>query len=197
MEDFRTRAQALGKGGCGDRLYHEFLDVDVVVSVFAAIENVHHGHWHAEVRGAVDVSNMLVQRNALGLGCRLRSGEGHRQNRVGSELGLVVGTVGVDHGLVQIALGRGVAAQQQVTDGAIHMSNRIQHAFAQVAARIAVPQFQCLSRSCGRAGGGTGRTDLPTLEGDFGHNGRVPAGIHHLEGLNVCDVTHRGVLRIF
>lgn len=48
VEYFRTDAHRFFQGFRANRLNHEFLNVDVVVSVLAAVDDVHHRQWHGE-----------------------------------------------------------------------------------------------------------------------------------------------------
>ncbi len=85
VEHFCTAAKSLGKGCSSHWLDHEFLDVDVVVGVFAAVNDVHHRQGHRKLPcGAVKYSNVLIQRNASLGGRGLGGCEGYSQHRVGA-----------------------------------------------------------------------------------------------------------------
>src|SRR5690606_34933216 len=136
MEDLGAHAQCVGKGLGAYRLNHEFLDVDVVVGVFAAVDDVHHRHRHGvDARGAVQIGDVHIQRHALGLGGSLGGSQGDGQDGVGAELGFVLGTVEVDHRAVEGLLVQRAFAQQQVTDRAVDVGHGLQNAFAQVTDR--------------------------------------------------------------
>ena len=85
--------QRLGEAGRADRHDHELLEVDVVVGVGAAVEDVHHRHRQHVGVGAADVA---VQRQAELVGRGLGHGQRHAEDGVGAEAGLVVGAVEVD-----------------------------------------------------------------------------------------------------
>ena len=65
---------------------HEFLEVDLVVGVLAAVDDVGHRHGQDAGVGAADVA---VERQAVGGGGRLGGGQADAQDRVGAELPLV------------------------------------------------------------------------------------------------------------
>ena len=88
--DLGAPAQALGKARSTHGHDHELLEVDVVVGVHAAVEDVHHGRGQ---QMGVDTAQVLVQRQARRLGCGAGNGQRHAQNGVGAELGLVGRTV--------------------------------------------------------------------------------------------------------
>ena len=97
MEDFRTHAQALAEGLRTDRHDHEFLEVDGVVSMNAAIDDVHHRNGkHA--RGST--TDVAIERQARSIGSRLGSGKRHPEDGVGAEARLVGRAVEFDHRLV-------------------------------------------------------------------------------------------------
>src|SRR5215467_10947110 len=65
VKGFRGRAQSFSKAGraCGSN--HEFLKINVVVSMLAAVQNVQHGHWNGVAGIGVE---MCVERELL-FGC--------------------------------------------------------------------------------------------------------------------------------
>ena len=69
----------------------------------AAVEDIHHGRGQ---QMSVDAAQVLVQRQARRLGSGAGDGQRHAQDGVGTELGLVGGTVrgnqcGIDGALVE------------------------------------------------------------------------------------------------
>ena len=90
----RPPAQRLGERRGADRHDHELLEVDVVVRVRAAVEDVHHRHRAARARRCRRRSG-----RAAGRARRPRPSPppGHAEDGVGAERALVVGAVEVDH----------------------------------------------------------------------------------------------------
>ena len=101
-------AQRLGERGGADRHDHELLQVDVVVGVRAAVEDVHHRHGQ---HVGVDAADVAVQRQLELVGRGLGHGQRHAEDGVGAEPGLVVGAVEVDQHPVDVALIEGVEAR--------------------------------------------------------------------------------------
>ena len=56
MEDLGAAAQRFGEGLRPDRHHHELLEVDRIVGVGAAVEDVHHRHRQQGRAGAADVA---------------------------------------------------------------------------------------------------------------------------------------------
>ncbi len=191
MEDLGTHAQRVGEGLGSDRLDHELLDVDVVVCVFAAVDDVHHRHRHRILaRGAIEVGDVRIQRHALGLGSGLGSRQGHGEDRVGAELGLVLSTVELDHRVVQgLLIGR-ILAQQQIANRPVDVAHGLQHALAQVAALVAIAQFQSLARTGGCTGRRAGAADDAVIEDHIGFHGGVATGVENFTPLDVDDLCH-------
>ena len=184
VEHLGAAAQGFAESGSADRHDHEFLDVQAVVGVLAAVDDVHHRHRHLHRAHAAEVA---VERQAGFLGSRL--GDGHRdgQDGVGAEARLVVGTVEIDHGLIDERLLLGVEADDGFGNLGIDVLDRLQHALAEKAAGIAVAQFDGFART----GGGTGRHGGPThdaaLQQHIGFNGGIATGIENLSCNNIND----------
>ncbi len=111
VENFRTAAQRFRKGFGADRHDHEFLEVDRVVGVHAAVDDVHHRHRQGPRRGAADIA---IQRHVAGLGGGLGDRERHAENGIGAKTLLIGRTVQSDHGLVDLDLLLGVHAADRV-----------------------------------------------------------------------------------
>ena len=141
VKNLRPGAQRLGEGFGAERHDHEFLEVDRVVGVHAAIDDVHHRHRQDPRRGAADIA---VERQLVRGGRRLGDGERHAENGVGAEPALVGGAVERDHGLVDLDLGLGVHAAQGVENLAVDGLDRLAHALAEIALFIAVAQLDGL-----------------------------------------------------
>ena len=143
MEHFRTHAYCFFQGRRANRLNHEFLDVDVVVSVLTAVDDVHHRNRHGVfARSAVQFSDVRVQRQAFGrsscFGVRQRNG----QDSVRTEVRFVFSTVQVDHDLVDASLIFSIFAQDCLSDRAVYRSNSFGYAFTQETGFVAIAQFQ-------------------------------------------------------
>ena len=85
-------AQRLAERRRADRHDHELLQVDVVVGVRAAVEDVHHRHRQ---HVGVDAAEVAVERQLELVGRGLGHGQRHAEDGVGAEPGLVVGAVEV------------------------------------------------------------------------------------------------------
>ena len=124
VEDLDADPQALREARRAGRDDHELLEVDRVVGVGAAVEDVHHRHrQHGRLAAAVELGQIAVERLA-GVG---RGGLRHRQrdaeDRVGAEPALVRGAVELDHRPVQGAL-LGPRALQGGGDLAVDVRDR-------------------------------------------------------------------------
>ena len=104
-----------------DRHDHELLQVDVVVGVHAAVDDVHHRHrQHVGVRAA----DVAVQRQLELGGGGLGDGQRHAEDGVGAEPGLVVRAVEGDELAVDEPLVEGVEAVDGVGDLAVDVARR-------------------------------------------------------------------------
>ena len=114
---------------------HELLKVHVVVRVDAAVQHVHHRHGQGV---AVCAAQVLVQRQVRARGRRTCHGKRRAQDGVGAQAALVGGAVCCDHRAVNSALVRGLHANKQPADLAVHVLDGVQDALAQVAVLVAV-----------------------------------------------------------
>ncbi len=81
MVNFHVHAKAFAEALRSYRHDHEFLDVNVVVRMGAAVEDVHHGNRQFMGIGAAQI---LIQRQAYIVGCRFGNCHGYTQNCVGA-----------------------------------------------------------------------------------------------------------------
>ena len=191
MEDLGARAQRFAEVRRAHRLDHEFLDIDVIVGMFAAVEDVHHRHRHGVLaRLAVELGDVGVERHAL-LGCRcLGRGQRDGENRVGAQACLVVGAIQRQHGVVESALIAGIHAQEALADLAVDGVDGLQHALAQIARLVPVAQFQRFTRAGGSTAGRTGAARDAAAQRDLCLDGGVAAGIEYFEGADINDLSH-------
>src|SRR5690606_5302416 len=191
MEDLGAHAQRISECLGAYRLDHELLDIDVIVGVLTTVDDIHHRHRHAVLAGcAVQIGNVCIQRHALGLGSGLGSGQGDRENGVGAQLGFVLGTIQLNHGAIQTGLIQRITADQQFTDGTIDIGNGFQYALAQVAALVAIAQFQRFTGTGGGTGGGTGTAEDAAFQNHIRFNGRVTARVQYFTTLDFNDLRH-------
>jgi hypothetical protein len=137
---------AEARGAHGDD--HELLQVQVVVGVRTAVDDVHHRHRQLV---AVHAAEIAVQGQAGFFRGGARDGHRDRQHGVCAQAALVFGAIEVDQGLVQKGLFGGVQAQHGFGDFGVDVLDGLEHAFAQVAGFVTVAQLDGLAR----AGGGT------------------------------------------
>ena len=96
---------------------HELLEVDGVVGVHAAVDDVHHRYGQDVGVGAADVA---VERKLELVGRGLGDGQAGAEDRVGAEASLVVGAVevaelGVDESLLEASMPVKVVAISPLT----------------------------------------------------------------------------------
>ena len=187
MEDFRPGAQRFRERSGADRHDHEFLEIDRIVGVDAAIDDVHHRHRQEPRRGAADIA---IERQAIGGGRRLGDGERHAEDGVGAEAAFVGCAVERDHGLVDLDLGLGVHAAQGVENLAVDGIDRVAHALAEIAPLVAVAQFDRLVGSRRSAGRHAGAAARAVLEDDVDLDGRIAAAIENFAADNVDNSGH-------
>ncbi len=137
VENLGTDADGFAHAGGLHRHDHEFLDVDGVIGMRAAVDDVH--HRHGEDVG-IDSADIAEERLAGGLCGGL--GHGHRdaEHGVGAEFGFVVGAIELDQQFIERGLVHRIGADQFLE--VVDVGDGFQHAFAQIAGFITIAQFQ-------------------------------------------------------
>ena len=172
VEDLRTHAQRLREALGADRPDHELLEVDGVVGMGAAVDDVHHRHRQAAGAYAADIA---IERQG-GLLCRrLGDGQADAKDGVGTQAPLVLRTVEGNHGLVDQALLVGLHAREGIEDLVIDAVDRGHDAFAEVAILVAVAQLHRLMDAGRGAGGHGGATEGAALQGHVDLDRRIAA----------------------
>ena len=189
MVDLGAPAERLGVGLGADRGEEELLEVDAVVGVLAAVDDI-------EQRDGQDVRVRAAQVAEEGQVGRVRGRLGHRErdaeDGVRTAARLVLGAVRGDEDLVDDALlarldtlDRGAELVDDGRDG-------LQNALAAVTALVAVPQLVRLEGS-GRRAGRHGRTlDDAVVQQHLHLDGRVSTRVEDLAGAYSLDLCHRG-----
>jgi hypothetical protein len=189
VEDLGAVAHGFAEAGRAHRDDHELLQVEVVVGVRAAVDDVHHRHRQAHAAHAAEVA---VQRQARFLGRGAGHGHADGQRGVGAQAALVVGAVQVDQRLVQEGLLAGVQAQHRFADLGVDVLHGLQHALAQVAALVAVTQLDGLAAAGGRAAGHGRAAHGAAFQQHVAFDGGVAAAVEDLAADDVDDGTHGG-----
>ena len=185
MEDLGAHAQRFLEALRADGHDHELLDIDAVGGVRAAVEDVHHGDGQGL---GVDAADIVIQAHAGSLGCGLRAGEGHAEDRVGAQAGLVGGAVDLAEHLVDGYLIEHVQAEHGLGDLAVDVFDRDRNALAAVTGLVAVAELAGLVDAGGSAGGNGRAADGAVVEGDFDFDRGVAAGVKDLARENVDDL---------
>ena len=185
MEDFGAHAKGVGEGLGADRHDHELLEVDVVVGVGAAVEDVHHGGGED---AGVDAAEVAIERETEGEGGGAGGGHGDGEDGVGAEGGFVVGVVELEHGGVEEALVGGVHAGELGGDDALDVIDGLENAFAEVVGLVVVAELDGLVLAGRGSGGDGGAAADVAFEDDVGFDGGIAAGVEDFAGGDGDDV---------
>ena len=155
MQHVPERVKGLGADpeGLGEALRarrhdHELLEVDRVLGVHAAVQDVQHRHGEHARPVAADPAE---ERDAGISRSGLRDRERRAEDRVRAQPPLVRSAVELDEGTVDFRLRGRVHPDEGRGDLGLHASHRAQHAPASVDRRVAVPQLHRLVAARRRA----------------------------------------------
>jgi len=152
---------------------HEFLDINSIIRMLAAIHDVH--HWHRHLLG-IGTSQISIQRH-MQRACRCPGCcHGHSQHSIGAEMRLILGTIQLQQDGVKGRLFKYIHADHCRSDLGIHMVYRPFHSKAAIPL-FPIPEFYCLILPCRRAGRHTGPSQVFVPCQHFHFYSRIPAGI--------------------
>ena len=191
VKDFGAHAHRFADVRGTDGHDHEFLNVDRVVGVFAAVDDVHHRHRQNAGRGASDIAIKGLRGEI-----RRRLGRGQRdtKDRVCPQTPLVVGAVQLDHGGVDgFLLGR-VKPHQRFGNLAIHRLDGLKNALAHVTRLVAVALLDRLVSTCRSSRRHRGAAHGSILQRDIDFDGGVSPAVKDFAGVDVEYRAHYMVL---
>ena len=173
MEHLGAHAYGFCERGCAGRLDHEFLHVDRIVSMHAAIDDVHHRHGQDAGAGATDIA---IERQFRRFGGGLGDGERHAENGVGAQATLVGGAVQFDHRLVDADLVERVETGDFICNRVVDIVDGVHHALAEIfiAAIAQLDRFMHAGRCARRHGRAP---EAAVIEQHIHFNGGVAAAV--------------------
>ena len=176
MIDLCAHAKRFPEGVCACWNDHEFLNIQPIGCVRAAVYNVHHRHGQ---RHRLRAAEKPVECDALRAGCRFCAGHGDSQRGVCAEDGHVLCAVERNQRVVDGGQIGGVHTAQRLVNGYGYIFAGAVNALAAVALHIVVTQLQRFISACRCAAGGNGCAGYAAGEAHFSLYGRVAAGIEH------------------
>ena len=181
MEHLGTHADTLLLAAGADRTDHEFLEGDRGVGVGAAVDDVHHRNGKDIGVGTADIA---VERDIQIVGCSVRAGEGDTEDGVGTKVLLGRRSIEFDHLLVDGPLVEDAHAFDHGSDAFVDIGHGFQRAFAQVAALVAVTEFEGFIFTGAGAARNGGTAHDATFQGYINLHGRIAARVEDLSCKN-------------
>ena len=93
MKYLNTASQRLAESRPSGGHNHKLLQIDIIISMASAIDNIHHGYRH---NIGIRATNIPVKRKPGKFGGRLAYGQRDAQNCVGAEFAFIRGTIKFD-----------------------------------------------------------------------------------------------------
>ena len=104
--------------------------------------------------------------------------------------------VNLDHRRVNLALVFGVEPDQLLAQFVVHGGDSLQHALAEIAALVAVAQFNRLVRAGAGARGHCGAAETAILQQHINLHRRVAPAVEDFAGVDVDDLGHGGLTSV-
>ena len=189
VEDFGAPAEAFTEAFGTSGHDHEFLNVNGIGRVGAAVENVHHGDGQTVGIGTAEEA---VQGDAEAVGGSAGGSDGDREDGVGAEVGFVLGAVGGEHGGIHRVGVGGIHALQGIIDFGVDVFDCLGDTLAAETGLVAVAEFERFENAGGSAAGGNTAADGAVHQDDFGFNGGIAAGVDDFAGDDFfdCELVH-------
>ena len=163
-----------------DRQDHEFLEVDRVVGMRAAIDDVHHRH-RQDMR--LDAADIAVERQAGGIRRRLGDGERHAEDGVGAEPAPCSACRRARSSSRRSRPGLRRRCRSMASKiSPLTLSTALSTPLPQIARLVAVAQFDRLMGAGRGARGHGGAADRAVLEDDIDLDGRDCRGCRGFRG---------------
>ena len=121
--------QGFGKTGGRQWCDHKFLHVDTGIRVRATVEDIHHRYRQNVGIRAADIA---IERQRCRISGSLGHCHGYAQDRIGAQLGFVLGTIQLQHYCIDQALIISYLASQLISNDFVDVFDRLQNALTQV-----------------------------------------------------------------
>ena len=141
VENFRTHADSFTNRRRADRHNHKFLEVNRVVSVLTAVNNVHHRHRQNVSHCTAEIT---IKREFAFFSLSLSHSHRNGENGISTEVTFVFSAVEFNHGFINIDLVIGIQTGQSVINFIINIFHGFQNALTAETSFVAVAQFDCL-----------------------------------------------------
>ena len=177
-----TLTEALGSDGHD----HELLQIERVIRMHAAVDDVHHRHRQHVGIGSTDPLEQLDARTGSGgVGsCKRCAKDG-----IGAEATLGRRAVKFDQCRVERALVGSIHSAQAVGNLAVDVTNRVRDTLA-APGRATVAELNCLPLTRRRTRWHSSMATRTILEHDIDLNGRIATRVEDLSSVNRGDCAH-------
>lgn len=170
---------------------HELLEGETATSVGTAVKDVLEGNGkNVGLLGASEVRDVGVERNALSSSTGLSNSQGNTEDGVGTEVGLVGGTIELDEESINggLVLDVDVLLDQGGGDLLVDVGNGLEDTLAEPAGLVTVTELASLVLAGGSTRGNNGAVKTG-LSDDIDLDGGVTARVVDLASVNLRD-TH-------
>ena len=138
MKDLRAHAQRLAETIRANRNNHEFLKINVVVGMRAAVNDIHHRHRQSVCAVAAEIA---IQRLLSTVGGCARVGHRHRKQSISAKIRFIRRAIELDQFPIDASLVECVNAFQLAGDYVIDVRDSLQNSLAAIAFRVAIAEL--------------------------------------------------------
>ena len=190
MVDFCVHTQSFAKGFCAYRHNHKFLNVNIVVSVFATVQNVHHGNGQFF---SCNTAQVQVQRQANRRSCCSCYCHRNTKNCVCTKSAFIGSTVQTNQQFVNFSLTSSFQANQSFCDDIVNIINCFSYTFTKITVFVTITQFYCFMYASRSTGRNCSTTNSAIFQNNFNFYGRIAAGIKNLTSIYFGNHCHNKI----
>ena len=146
MEHLCTHTDGLLLGRSTHRTDHKFLEGDRRIRVSTTIDDIHHRNRKSVSIATADVA---IQWDVKILSSSMSHSQRNTEDGIGTQIRLGLGTVELQHLIIDGTLLQGRKANQSRTNHLIHILHGLQDTLAAIAVLVAITKFQSLVLTSG------------------------------------------------
>jgi hypothetical protein len=187
VEHFSGHPDSFADRGSSDGHDHEFLEIHFVIGVGSTVEDV--GHRDGQDAGFIR-AQIFEEGNAEEICCCAGYSHGNTKDRVGSQLGFVLGPIECDHGAVDGYLVKCIHSFKFGGDEGVDIVDGLKDAFAHETLFVPITELDCFMHACGGSRWNRGPAHGAVFEDDIDFHGRIATRVKYLSCFNKFNNTH-------
>ena len=187
VENFSTHTNSFTDRRSANRHNHEFLNVDWVISMLTAVQNIHHRNRQNMSHRTAKVT---IKRKFAFFSLSFRNSHRNGENSISTEFAFVFSAIEFNHSFINVDLVIGIKTSQSVINSVINIFNGFQNTFSAKTGFVAITKFNSFVNTGRSAGRNSGTSESTALKNNISLNGRITTRINNFSSMNIYNSTH-------